>query len=171
MTCCDYTLFIIVSPCRVVCVILTSPPYCAPLANNAFTIAFFFLLIVGDVDIIDEAIDFFRANVLHRNFQSEGPADLTLAYLTVYIGEVLRVFAKQDNKKDATKNIVQVSMSGNFAIPGSNSFPLSGFFEPPKNRSESGMFVCLFSIYRVLSSPIARFFLPLLYVPLRSREP
>jgi actin related protein 2/3 complex subunit 3 len=41
----------------------------------------------AEADIIDEAISFFRANVLFRTFQSQGPADLTLAYLTAFIAE------------------------------------------------------------------------------------
>lgn len=94
----------------------------------------------GETDIIDEAIDYFRANVLYRNFQSEGPADLTLAYLTVFISECLRVFAKHSDKKEASKQIVQLAVSGSFAIPGDKGFPLGGFFSEPGNRSESDKF-------------------------------
>ena len=89
-------------------------------------------------DIIDEALDFFRANVLFRNFKSEGPADLTLCYLTVYIGECLRVYAKYKKKSEGYKNITALSMSGNFPIPGEAGFPLPGFFTAPAGRSDSG---------------------------------
>jgi actin related protein 2/3 complex subunit 3 len=41
-----------------------------------------------DPDVVDEAIAYFRANVMFRSFPVEGPADLVLAYLTVYISEV-----------------------------------------------------------------------------------
>ena len=60
-------------------------------------------------------------------------------------GEVLRFCAKYKTKSEAMKNITQVSMSGNFAIPGDNGFPLAGFFASPKDRAEGGeLLVCLF---------------------------
>eukprot|EP01084_Bolivina_argentea_P228674 386169_1 len=36
-------------------------------------------------DIIDEAIEFFKANVMFRNYDVQGPADRVLLYLTLYI--------------------------------------------------------------------------------------
>jgi hypothetical protein len=39
-------------------------------------------------DIIDEAINFFRANVMFKNFEMKGPADRTLCYLTLFIHQV-----------------------------------------------------------------------------------
>lgn len=68
--------------------------------------------------MIDESIAFFRANVMFRAFQSQGPADLTLAYLTAFIAEVLRFFAKQKTKEEAKKKLTELSMSQNFPIPG-----------------------------------------------------
>jgi len=91
-------------------------------------------------DIIDEAIQFFRANVLFRNYESQGPADLTLCYLTIFISEVLREFAAQKKKKDAIAKITTLSMSQNFTIPGDKGFPLSGFFTAPTNRTEGDIF-------------------------------
>lgn len=44
----------------------------------------------GDMDIVDEAIAFFRANVLFRNFEITGPADKLLVYLTLYISSCLQ---------------------------------------------------------------------------------
>lgn len=98
----------------------------------------------GEVDIVDEAIDFFRANVLFRNFQQQGPADLTLAYLTVFVSECLRVFVKYGDKKEAGRQIVQLSVSGSFAIPGDSGFPLSGFFTEPQSRGEADTFRAYF---------------------------
>jgi len=89
------------------------------------------------VDIIDEALTFFRANVLFRNFQPQSPADLTLCYLTVFIGEVLRAFTKCKTKEEAKKGITQLSMSTSFAVPGDRSFVLPGFFTSPAGRAEA----------------------------------
>ena len=91
-------------------------------------------------DIIDESIDFFRANVLFKKFTPEGPADLTLAYLTIYIAEVLRLFAAHKKKTDAQKKLVELTMKANFSIPGEKDWPLPGFFAVPKERKEQETF-------------------------------
>jgi hypothetical protein len=91
-------------------------------------------------DILDESIAFFRANVLFRTFQSQGPADLTLAYFTAFIAEVLRFFQKQKTKEDAKKKLTELSMSQNFPIPGEKNFALAGFFSQPASRAESDSF-------------------------------
>jgi len=93
-----------------------------------------------DQDIIDEAITNFRANVLFRSFKPEGTADLTMAYLTVFIGQILREFQKQKTKNDAKSKITSVSMDTNFAIPGDKTFCLAGFFTTPANRTEGDSF-------------------------------
>jgi len=59
---------------------------------------------------------------MFRTFQSQGPADLTLAYLTAFIAEVLRFMAKQKTKEDARKKLTELSMSQNFPIPGDKNF-------------------------------------------------
>ena len=45
---------------------------------------------VHEKDVVDEAISFFRANVLFRNFEVKGPADKLLLYLTLYISACLK---------------------------------------------------------------------------------
>jgi actin related protein 2/3 complex, subunit 3 len=40
-------------------------------------------------DVVDEAIKFYRVNILMKNFNIEGPADRTLIYLTVYLNHLL----------------------------------------------------------------------------------
>jgi len=96
------------------------------------------------IDIIDEAIMFFRANVLFRNFQPSSPADLTLCYLTIYIGELLRAFTKCRTKDDAKKTITSLSMSTSFAVPGDKTFVLPGFFTTPATRQEGEAFKSYF---------------------------
>ena len=91
-------------------------------------------------DIIDESLQFFRANVLFRNFQPQSPADLSLAYLTVYVGELLRAFSKCKSKEEAKKQMTAVSMSTSFAIPGDKQFVLPGFFQQPATRQEGEAF-------------------------------
>ncbi len=93
-----------------------------------------------DLDIVVEAINYFRANVLFRSFPTHGTADLTLAYLTVFIGQVLREFAKYKTKNDAKAKITSVSMNQTFAIPGEKNFCLPGFFATPAHKNEGESF-------------------------------
>ena len=45
----------------------------------------------AEEDIIDEALRLFRAMILFKNFEVQGPADKTLIFLTVYISKCLEV--------------------------------------------------------------------------------
>eukprot|EP00461_Guttulinopsis_vulgaris_P000088 UN00088 len=87
-------------------------------------------------DIVDEAIEFFRANVLFRNFSPKNPQDLLLAYLTVFITELLRFHAKDKTLQDAKKNITRISLDQRFTIPGEKDFAFAGFFTAPASAAE-----------------------------------
>jgi len=112
-------------------------------------------------DIIDEALSFYRANVLFKNFQPQGAADLTLAYLTVYIGEVLRFCQKYKTKEEARKAITSISMSTTFSIPGDKSFPFPGFFTNPANKTDADAFK---TYYRQLREECANRVLDVAYI-------
>jgi actin related protein 2/3 complex subunit 3 len=88
-------------------------------------------------DVVDEAIEFFRANVLFRSFTPQGPADLLLAYLTIYITELLRFFAKDKTGAEAKKNVTRISLDQRFPIPGDKDFCLGGFFNAPTSSTDS----------------------------------
>ena len=47
------------------------------------------LCVADEDDIIDETLNFFRANVFFRNFDVRGPADRTMIYLTLYAHQCL----------------------------------------------------------------------------------
>jgi len=95
-------------------------------------------------DIVDEAIRFWRVNVLFKNFEPEGPADLVLAYLTVMIGEVIRECIKYKTKTEASKGVQVLSMSGNFKVPGEEGFPLPGFFKSAATKQDADTFRAYF---------------------------
>lgn len=63
-----------------------------------------------DLDIIDEALIYFRANVLFKNFPLKGDADKLLVYITVFISKCLEVAANAgqdyDKAKSAMKSLV-----------------------------------------------------------------
>jgi actin related protein 2/3 complex subunit 3 len=56
-----------------------------------------------ELDIVDEALIKFRANVLFKNFQIKGDADRLLVYITVYISKCLEVAAGYANDLEKTK--------------------------------------------------------------------
>mmetsp|Transcript_3033 Transcript_3033/g.4389 ORF Transcript_3033/g.4389 Transcript_3033/m.4389 type:complete len:177 (+) Transcript_3033:24-554(+) len=115
----------------------------------------------GDtIDIIDEAIDYFRCNVLHKTFPNPGSADLTLCYLTVYIGELLKFLKNTATKTEAKRKSTQVSHSNNFSIPGDDSFCLPGFFGNPATKSEADVFR---SYYRQLREELTERLLEIIY--------
>jgi len=56
-----------------------------------------------DLDIVDEALLFFRANVLFQQFDIQGPADIVIVYLTAWIADCLRLLEKEKNRDEAKK--------------------------------------------------------------------
>lgn len=53
---------------------------------------------LGQDDIIDDALNFFRANVLFRNFEVRSGADKTLIYLTLFTVQCLVKCEKIEDK-------------------------------------------------------------------------
>ena len=46
-------------------------------------------------DIIDEALNFFRANILFKFYDIRGPGDRVIVYLTVFIQKCLETIQKK----------------------------------------------------------------------------
>ena len=55
----------------------------------------------SDEDIIDEAIKYYRANVLFAQFDIKGPADRTLMYLTFFLSLCIGRLANSSKIKNA----------------------------------------------------------------------
>mmetsp|Transcript_15318 Transcript_15318/g.21365 ORF Transcript_15318/g.21365 Transcript_15318/m.21365 type:complete len:173 (-) Transcript_15318:84-602(-) len=91
----------------------------------------------GQEDIIDEAINYFKANVLFRNYEVKGPADRVLIYLTLYISACLLKMEKQ-SKGNADKALYQLAIE-NFALPGDKNFALGGIVTNPANRGDQDL--------------------------------
>ncbi|KAL7672945.1 hypothetical protein ACOME3_007821 [Neoechinorhynchus agilis] len=87
------------------------------------------------VDIIDEALKFFKANVFFKNYNIQGDADRTLIYLMLYINECLRVIQKCTSKAQASKEIYALGLR-RFSIPGESQFPLNSMFTPSSSKQE-----------------------------------
>jgi len=89
----------------------------------------------ADVDIVDEAIETFRANIMFRNFEVKGGADRLLLYLTLYIHQCLIKLTNKD--KGSGEKALQSLAIENFAIPGDKNFVLGGFISNPASRQEA----------------------------------
>ncbi|KAJ7309774.1 hypothetical protein JRQ81_007841 [Phrynocephalus forsythii] len=82
-----------------------------------------------DMDIIDEAICYFKAN---------NEADRTLIYITLYISECLKKLQKCNSKGQGEKEMYTLGIT-NFPIPGEPGFPLNALYTRPTNKQEEGM--------------------------------
>eukprot|EP01126_Amoeba_proteus_P002673 TRINITY_DN1084_c0_g2_i5.p1 TRINITY_DN1084_c0_g2~~TRINITY_DN1084_c0_g2_i5.p1 ORF type:complete len:145 (+),score=11.18 TRINITY_DN1084_c0_g2_i5:111-545(+) len=87
-------------------------------------------------DIIDETLSTFKANIFFRNFKFESPADILLAYLTLYTTQCLGLI-RGKNKSAAAKELFTLSVS-NFLIPGDGGFVLGGHVAAPSSRADGG---------------------------------
>jgi hypothetical protein len=91
----------------------------------------------GKEDILDEALTFFRANVLFRKFEVKGSSDKLLVYLTLFVSLCLK---KLENCKSDAEGVKVLIMMGldKFALPGEPSFPLNALFAPAQTKEEAG---------------------------------
>lgn len=90
---------------------------------------------VGDQDVIDEALYFFKANVFFRNYEIKGEADRTLIYITLYITECLKKLQKCASKNTGLKEMYSLALQ-RFELPGEAGFPLNAMYTKPSNRDE-----------------------------------
>ncbi|RUP44593.1 actin-related protein 2/3 complex subunit 3 [Jimgerdemannia flammicorona] len=86
-------------------------------------------------DIIDEALNLFRANCLFRNFEIKGGADRVLIYLILFISDCLTKLTKNPPKGEAVKQLTTLALN-NFAIPGDPTFPLNAMYATPADRAD-----------------------------------
>jgi len=85
-------------------------------------------------DILDEALEYFKANVLFRFYEVKGGADILLVYCTLYISQCLGKL-KGKNKADASKTLFSLAVE-NFSLPGDGAFPLGTMVAAPANAGE-----------------------------------
>eukprot|EP00299_Pterocystis_sp_00344_P008218 c3029_g1_i1.p1 GENE.c3029_g1_i1~~c3029_g1_i1.p1 ORF type:complete len:189 (-),score=35.79 c3029_g1_i1:52-585(-) len=88
-------------------------------------------------DIIDVALFTFKANSLQKNFEFKSHGDRTLVYATLFISQCLaRIFKLKPSSKAEGKKILFALAMEEFSKPGEAAFPVSAFFEAPKNKDE-----------------------------------
>ncbi|XP_050441267.1 actin-related protein 2/3 complex subunit 3 [Adelges cooleyi] len=89
-----------------------------------------------DVDIIDEALSYFKANVFFRSYEVKSEADRVLIYITLYITECLKKLQKCQSKDQGMSEMYTLALY-RFDIPGEAGFPLNSVYAKPATTSES----------------------------------
>merc|ERR1712071_589619 len=59
----------------------------------------------GETDILDETLQYFKANVFFRNYEVKNESDRLLIYLTLYITECLKKLQKCATRNQAEKEM------------------------------------------------------------------
>jgi hypothetical protein len=88
-------------------------------------------------DILDEVLALFRANTFFRNFEIQGPADRLLVYGIWFVSDCLTKIRPHASLRDAQKDVMNLALDLNFAIPGDPGWPLNQMYEAPKDRQEA----------------------------------
>ncbi|KAL2262693.1 hypothetical protein VTK26DRAFT_400 [Humicola hyalothermophila] len=88
-------------------------------------------------DILDEVLALFRANTFFRNFEIQGPADRLLVYGIWFVSDCLAKIRPTATLREATKDVMNLALDLNFAIPGDPAWPLNQMYEPPRDRQDA----------------------------------
>ncbi|KAI9170908.1 Actin-related protein 2/3 complex subunit 3 [Paramyrothecium foliicola] len=100
-------------------------------------------------DILDEVLSLFRANTFFRNFEIQGNADRLLIYGIWFVSDCLSKIKPTAPSRDATKDVMNLALDLNFAIPGDPAWPLNQgeqttnlefdaqMYEPPRDRQDA----------------------------------
>lgn len=92
-------------------------------------------------DALDEVLSLFRANTFFRNFEIQGPADRLLIYGILFVSEALSKIRPAADVRQATKDVMNLALDTNFAVPGDPAFPLNQVCQADgkeNNRGEGG---------------------------------
>lgn len=76
-------------------------------------------------DILDEVLALFRANTFFRNFEIQSPADRLLIYGIWFVSDCLSKIRPSATLREATKDVMNLALDPNFAIPGDPAWPLN----------------------------------------------
>lgn len=90
----------------------------------------------GSQDIIDETLQYFKANVFFKNYEIKTPADRVLIYLTLYVTECLKKIQRIGSREEAKKEMATMAIV-NFDIPGDFKFPLNALYGKPQDNQEA----------------------------------
>lgn len=89
---------------------------------------------VANEDIIDEALFYFKANMLMKTYTIKGDGDRLILYLTYYLSQCLKKLVGLT--KEQAKQVLHAFANEGFSAPGDKSFPFPAFFPVPKDAAE-----------------------------------
>lgn len=75
-------------------------------------------------------ISLFRANTFFRNFEIQGPADRLLIYGIWFLSDCLTKIKPTATVRDAQKDVMNLALDNNFALPGDPGWPLNQVRDP-----------------------------------------
>ncbi|XP_066931905.1 actin-related protein 2/3 complex subunit 3-like [Clytia hemisphaerica] len=85
----------------------------------------------GSPDIIDETLQYFKANVFFKNYEIKVKYNSCLQALHCFA-----FLAQIGSKEEAKKEMATLAIT-NFDIPGDAKFPLNALYGKPKDRTEA----------------------------------
>lgn len=83
-------------------------------------------------DILDEVMQYFKANMVHKTFQVNGPGDRLALYLTCYVQQAIKrlwLSGKKGTRQHAKKVLIELAIETPVG-PGHSSFPFNAFYPP-----------------------------------------
>uniref|UniRef100_A0A7S2UXZ0 Actin-related protein 2/3 complex subunit 3 n=1 Tax=Fibrocapsa japonica TaxID=94617 RepID=A0A7S2UXZ0_9STRA len=102
-----------------------------------------------DVDVIDECLSFYRANVLFYNFNPTSSADHTLVYLTLYTQLCLRTLDQASiTTPDQASSALRELAYKTQVMPGHPNWPLGSWFQAPESDQQRDAFQLYFNQVR-----------------------
>ena len=89
---------------------------------------------VANDDIIDEALFYFKSNMLLRTYTIKGNGDRLILYITYFLSQCLKRLVGVT--RDQAKNVLFALANEGFSAPGDKGFPFPAFFPQPKDAAE-----------------------------------
>ena len=88
----------------------------------------------------DEALLYYRPNVLCRTFPIHGLTDRTLIYGILWIGECLLRLKEGMTETEANETLAMFASKGLY-VPGEPRFSLNSLFPPVRSSQEAGSLI------------------------------
>ena len=120
----------------------------------------------NEKDVVDETLEYFRANMLFTTFDIQGDADRLLIYLTSFAAQCIKAVAKEKiaTKEDGAKFLHGLATK-RFPLPGDSNFlPGLGHFFGKHNIPTQCTSACCCAVFLLaLTCWLFVFATPLLY--------
>lgn len=89
------------------------------------------------MDIVEEAMSYFKANVFFKTYEIFNDSDRVLIYLTLYISECLKKLQRCTSREQGMQEMYTLAIS-RFDLPGDPGFPLNSVYSKPTTAEDAG---------------------------------